>query len=59
MKAVWQQEKTLSNYLDQQNIVIDYDTSISTLVEHTSFIYINYFDNIMYQFQRNTFSNEI
>lgn len=51
--------KTLSNYSDEQNIVIDHDTSMFTLVEYTSFIYINYFDIIMYKFQRNKFLNEI
>ena len=59
MKAVWKQGKTLSNYSDEQNIVIDHDTSMFTLVEYTSFIYINYFDMIMYKLQRNKFLNEI
>ena len=51
--------KTLLNYSDEQNIVIDHDTSMFTLVEYTSFIYINYFDMIMYKLQRNKFLNEI
>ena len=55
MKAVWKQGKTLSNYSDEQNIVIDHDTRMFTLVEYTSFIYINYFGMIMYKFQRNKF----
>ena len=59
MKAVWKQGKTLSNYSDEQNIVIAHDTRMFTLVEYTSFIYINYFGMIMYKFQRNRFLNEI
>ena len=51
--------KTLSTYSDEQNIVIDHDKSMFTLVEYTSFIYINYFGMIMYKFQRNKFLNEI
>ena len=59
MKAVWKQGKTLSNYSDEQNIVIDHDKSMFTLVEYTSFIYINYSGLMMYKFQRNKFYIEI
>ena len=40
----------------RQQDLIDFDTSIFTLVEYTSFIYINYFGMIMYKFQRNKFT---
>ena len=51
--------KTLLDYSAEQDIVMDHDTSMFTLVEYTSFIYINYFCMIMYKFQRNKFLNEI
>ena len=59
LKPYGSKAKTLSNYSDEQNIVIDHDKSMFTLVEYTSFIYINYFGMIMYKFQRNKFYIEI
>ena len=59
LKPYGSKAKTLSNYSDEQNIVIAHDTRMFTLVEYTSFIYINYFGMIMYKFQRNKFYIEI
>ena len=59
LKPYGSKAKTLSNYSDEQNIVIDHDKSMFTLVEYTSFIYINYFGMIMYKVQRNKFYIEI
>ena len=49
LKPYGSKAKTLSNYSDEQNIVIAHDTRMFTLVEYTSFIYINYFGIIMYK----------